>query len=315
MLDSLRREVGCLLLLVAGLVPSSATELDAVAPLPTREIADGIHVYAAPYALARPTNEGAIANMGFVIGREAVAVVDTGGSLLAGRRLLAAIRAKTGLPIRYVVNTHMHPDHVFGNAAFLAEGARFVGHHKLSRALSARAETYRETARREMGENTFAGTEIVLPDLSVDGFVSLDLGDRQIDLEAHPTAHTDNDLTVFDRRTGTWFLGDLLFIGHVPVLDGRLKGWLTLLERVRERTVARVVPGHGPASAPWPEAAAAQERYLRSLAASMRQAIKAGRSMAEVAADIGISEPGTWALFDAFHARNNVSAYKELEWE
>ena len=64
----------------------------------------------------------------------------------------------------------------------------------------------------------------MLPDLPVHGTVSLDLGERRIDVEAHPTAHTDNDLTVFDYRTGTWFLGDLLFMGHVPALDGRLKG-------------------------------------------------------------------------------------------
>jgi quinoprotein relay system zinc metallohydrolase 2 len=280
-----------------------------------REIAQGIHVFQAPYALVHPANEGAIANLGFIIGRDAVAVIDTGGSLRTGRRLLAAVRARTELPIRYVINTHMHPDHVLGNVAFAGEGPRFVGHHKLARALSARAESYLEAARRELGEVAFAGTTIALPDLPVESIVSLDLGDRHIDLEAHPTAHTDNDLTVFDHQTGTWFLGDLLFMGHVPALDGRLKGWLAFMERARERTVARVVPGHGPASAPWPEALAPQERYLRSLEAGMREALKAGRSMTEVAAGTGLSEQDAWALFDAFHARNSISAYKELEWE
>jgi quinoprotein relay system zinc metallohydrolase 2 len=315
MLGALRRVFGCMVLAAAWSVPAAAAERDAVEPLPTQEIAEGVHVYQAPYALARPANEGAIANLAFIIGRDGVAVIDTGGSLRAGRRLLAAVRAKTGLPIRYVVNTHTHPDHVLGNAAFQAEGARFVGHHKLARALAARAETYREAARRELGEAAFAGTTLVLPDLSVESVVSLDLGDRRLDLEAHPTAHTDNDLTVFDHRTGTWFLGDLLFMGHVPALDGRLKGWLALMERARQRSVARVVPGHGPASAPWPEALAAQERYLRSLEAGIREALNAGRSMTEVASGIGLSEQGAWALFDAFHARNSVAAYKELEWE
>jgi quinoprotein relay system zinc metallohydrolase 2 len=298
-----------------GVHIAEAADKKAIEPLPMREIAEGIHVYQAPYALARPANEGAIANLGFIIGRDAVAVIDTGGSLHAGRRLLAAVRARTTLPIRYVVNTHMHPDHVLGNAAFAGEAPRYVGHHKLARALGARAETYLEAARRELGEEAFAGTTIVLPDLTVDSVVSLDLGDRRIELEAHPTAHTDNDLTVFDHRTGTWFLGDLLFMGHVPALDGRLKGWLALMERARERNVARVVPGHGPASAAWPEALGPQDRYLRGLEAGVREALKAGRSMADVAAGVGLSEREAWALFDAFNARNSISTFKELEWE
>jgi quinoprotein relay system zinc metallohydrolase 2 len=280
-----------------------------------REIADGIHVYEAPVELARPANAGAIANVGFIIGRDAVAVVDTGGSVRAGERLLAAVRARTTLPIRYVVSTHMHPDHVLGNGAFVREGARFVGHHKLARALEARGNTYLEAVRRELGEAAAAATTLVVPDLPVVGLVSLDLGDRRIDIEAHPTAHTDNDLTVFDHRTGTWFLGDLLFMGHVPVLDGRLKGWLAFIAEARKRSVTGVVPGHGPASASWPDAVVPQERYLRGLETSVREALKQGRSMSDVAAGLGFADQSAWALLDAFHPRNTVSAYKELEWE
>ena len=97
--------------------------------------------------------------------------------------------------------------------------------------------------------------------------------------------------------------------------DGRLKGWLALLERLRGRSAARVVPGHGPVAAPWPEALASQERYLRVLEADVRNALKAGRSISDTAAGIGLSEKGDWALFDAFHRRNAMSAFKELEWE
>src|SRR5215218_3710276 len=100
MLGALRRVAGSIFLIASGLVPLYAAENRAVDPLPTRESAEGIHVYRAPHALADPANEGAVANLGFIMGRDAVAVIDTGGSLRAGRRLLAAVRARTALPIR-----------------------------------------------------------------------------------------------------------------------------------------------------------------------------------------------------------------------
>ncbi len=90
-----------------------------------QEIADGLYAHFGHVALTSRENAGDIANIGVVIGRDAVAVVDSGGSVEIGRHVLAAVRQITPKPIRYVINTHEHPDHIFGNAAF--QGATFVG--------------------------------------------------------------------------------------------------------------------------------------------------------------------------------------------
>ncbi len=279
------------------------------------EIAPGVWVHQGRHELFSPRNAGDIANAGFVVGNEAVAVIDTGGSATVGASLCAAIRAATDHPVRYVINTHMHPDHVFGNAAFVAAAPAFVGHFKLERALAARAERYIAVNRELLGDAAFTGTRLIPPTVSVSDRLVLDLGGRSLVIEAQPTAHTDNDLIVRDVETGTVFLGDLLFAEHVPTLDGSIKGWLALIDRLVSISAQRVVPGHGPAAMEWPEAARSQRRYLERVASDVRAMIRSGRTMADAAASAGLSEKGAWRLFEDYHRRNVLAAFAELEWE
>ena len=288
---------------------------DRPAPFALSEVAPGVWVHEGAVATPSPENGGDIANIGFIVGEEAVAVIDAGGSRKVGERLLDAIRRHTDKPVRWLILTHMHPDHVLGASVFREAGATLIGHARLERALSARAGTYVANNRRLIGERAWAETEVVLPDEAVDGRREIDLGDRILVLEAHPTAHTDNDLTVLDRRTGTWWVSDLVFREHTPSIDGSLIGWIEVLEEMKARQVARIVPGHGPAPLPWPEGAQPISGYLLGLASEVRTAIARGDTMMEAMEDVGGDLRGDWALFDAFHPRNVSAAFKELEWE
>ena len=284
-------------------------------PFTVTEIAPGVFAHKGAVATAGPDNAGDIANIGFVIGDDAVAVIDAGGSRRIGARLLAAIRARTDKPVDWLILTHMHPDHVLGASVFADAGATVVGHAKLERALTARADTYVDNNRRLIGEAAWTGTEVVLPDEGVADRREIDLGGRVLELEAWPTAHTDNDLTVRDRQTGTWFVGDLVFQEHLPTIDGSILGWIEVLEEMKAREAARAVPGHGPVSIPWPGGAEPVSAYLLDLASQVRTAIGRGETMGEAMDHVGAEMAGDWQLFDEHHKRNVSAAFKELEWE
>ncbi|WP_292532077.1 quinoprotein relay system zinc metallohydrolase 2 [Methylocystis sp.] len=278
------------------------------------EIAPGVYAHEGKTSLMTRENLGDIANLGAIVGDDAVAVIDTGGSVIEGRAFLAALRETTQKPIRYVINTHAHPDHTFGNGAFVETGGIFVGHKNLPRALAARGPHYLSAFRAQMGD-ALDGVTIVAPTVTVEGTMTLDLGHREIVLQAWRTAHSECDLTILDPKSGVLFSGDLLFLQHVPVVDGSLLGFLDVADRLAAIKATQVVAGHGPLPAPWPKALDDQRAYLMRLTADLRAAIKKGESVAAAAKTAGAEQREKWRLFDDYNARNATAGFAELEWE
>lgn len=302
------------LLVIASLVVLCTSALAEQQELPVSEVAPGIYMHEGAMDLMTRDNEGAIANVGFVIGQSAVAVIDTGGSVREGRQLLAAIRSRTDKPIRYVINTHDHPDHLFGNAAFVNDGTEFVGHKNLPRALATHGKFYIDAFRRIMGKELIDEVRLIAPTLLVEDTLKLDLGSRVMSVRAWPPAHTDNDLTALDEQTGTLFAGDLVFRRHIPVIDGSLRGFLSVLDKLDGVAAERVVPGHGPVN-DWPTALTDERRYLETLAADVRALIARGEPITAAAEKAATSERTRWQLFDDYNARNATAAFSEIEWE
>jgi quinoprotein relay system zinc metallohydrolase 2 len=250
------------------------------------------------------------------VGERCVAVVDTGGTPALGQALQAAIAARTQVPVCYVINTHAHPDHVLGNSAFAAAqpAPQFVAHARFQAALAARGPFFRNALQRDFGI-ALPEASLVQPVVPVDKSLRLDLGGRELQLDAWPTSHTDNDLTVYDRKTRTLFTADLLFAGHLPVLDGNLRGWLSTLDQLARMDVAMAIPGHGPVSRQWPQTLEPERRYLLALRDETRDALKKGLTLPQAIESVGVSAVSGWQLSDRFHRRNVTAAYAELEWE
>ena len=278
------------------------------------EIASGNYVHYGSFDERSPDNLGDNANIGFIVGEKCVLAVDTGGSLPVGRALRQAIRRITPLPVCYVVLTHVHPDHFFGAAALLDDHPQFIAHENYPAQLAARARSYVNSLQRDLGEAA-AGSQIVRPTLLVRQRLELDLGGRTIVVQAWPPAHTDDDLTVFDTSTRTLWLSDLLFVGHTPVIDGTITGFLAVMKDLRAIAAHHYVPGHGRSDLPWPQPLDAQQRYFTVILNETRAAIRDRKTIQQATDEVGLSEAGNWAVFDLFHRRNVTAAYAELEWE
>lgn len=284
--------------------------------LPVTELAPGNFVHYGVHEDRSAANLGDNANIGFIIGERCVLVVDTGGSYAIGSALREAIRKVSDKPVCYVVITHVHPDHFFGAAAFVADKPEFIGHENFPRQLAGRARPYLNSLQRDLGDLAQGSEPIqVTRTIATGETLSLDLGGRMVDIKAWVPAHTDDDLTVFDRRTRTLWLADLLFIDHTPVLDSNITGFLDVMAQLRNIDAAHYVAGHGRSALPWPQPFDAQEHYFRVILVETRAAIKRGDSLMEAVNTIGLSEEPNWVNFDGFHRRNVTTAWTELEWE
>jgi quinoprotein relay system zinc metallohydrolase 2 len=278
------------------------------------KVAEGIYVHHGVHEELDEGYHGDICNIGFIVGKKGVAVVDSGGSYRIGMQLREAIRKVTDLPILYVINTHVHPDHIFGNAAFKGDHPIFVGHEKLADAMERRKETYMRNNQAWLGE-AFDGSEMIKPTLAVASTQELDLGERSLSLRAWPPAHTSADLTVLDQQTGTLWTGDLLFVERTPSMDGDTLSWLKIIPDLQRLPAKLAVPGHGAATADWKAALEKEKHYFEVLLGDIRSNIKQGVSMEKSMETAAASERTQWVLFDSVNRRNVNILYPKLEWE
>ncbi len=279
------------------------------------EISPGQFVHFGKVESVADGSDGDVANTGFIIGETGVAVIDAGTTRANAEALYLALRQRTELPVKVLIVTHMHPDHVLGASVLRHAGAQIIASEKLPLALAQRADGYLAGMDRLIGPQQMHGTQVVFPDVTLDGAMTIDLGNREVRLQTYPTAHTDNDLTVYDVESSTMWMGDLVFLEHTPALDGSISGWIDTLTALSDLPVVQMVPGHGRMIAAFPEGAVPTLDYLEAIRTETRAALANGESLSQAIRHIGQSQAQDWQMFEEFNPRNATSAYVELEWE
>jgi cyclase len=262
-------------------------------------------------AVAKPGDRASLGNAGFVIGSDGVLVVDAFATPEAAEELSAEIRRLTQAPVRWVVNTHYHLDHVGGDSVFAKQGAVILAHENVRAWV--RTENLKWRAEIKPEEKAMLAA-LALPDVVYRDGLTLWLGGRKVEVLTRP-GHTGGDSMVFFPVGNVVFAGDLFWKETVPnLVDANTRDWIRTLDGfLADHPASRFVPGHGGVGA------ALDVRYFRDYLVGLRTTVE--RSMAE-----GKSGPvlvefvlpllrkrfASWTWFDQFAGKNIEQTEQEI---
>ena len=265
-------------------------------------------------AVAKPKSSAG-SNAGFVIGDDGVAVIDTFQDAAAARQLLAEIQKLTKLPVKFVVNTHYHLDHVTGNAVFAQTGAVIIAHKNVRSWIHTENLKFFGAGIKPEQKAWIDG--LLAPSLVYDSALELFLGSRRVVVRYFP-GHTGGDSVVSVPDANVYFCGDLFWNKTLPnLIDASTEKWIASdLKMAGEGPKATFVPGHGEVGT------AAEVRamagYITDLREALSQPVKDGlKDDALVNAVVPqLKEKyGDWNYFDHFAKPNILDTAKELRGE
>ena len=145
------------------------------------EIAENNYVHFGKHVSIEDKDNEDIAYIGFIVGTNCVAVIDTGGSISIGNKLKKSIRGITKKPICYVINTHVHYDHILGNKAFTDESPDFIGHKDLAEAINQNRDFFLNQFRNNLTSDP-KNSDIIEPNILIEKTKKLELGEQLIKL-------------------------------------------------------------------------------------------------------------------------------------
>lgn len=276
--------------------------------LSPQRVSEHVWFFQGATGVASTANKGFMSNAGFVVTGDGVVVFDALGTPALGRAMVVAIGRVTPAPIRRVVVSHYHADHIYGLQALQATGAEIWAYRKAEIYLASDLATSRLAQRRaELSPWIDERTRLVPPDTWLDGDADFRMGGLTFRLLYSGGAHSPEDILMFVVEDRVLFAGDLLFAGRVPFVGtADSRGWLAAMGRMIDVNALVVIPGHGPASTDVMRDLATTRDYLAYLRQTMGHAVKDFVPFDEAYAKTDWSR---FAGLPAFAEANRINAY------
>ena len=267
------------------------------------KVLDNIHVF---------QDETLGQNATLILGDEACILVDNRQNIPLAKELQKDIRSVTDRPIKYVINTHYHGDHVFGNQVF-SEAVEIIGHKNVRSTLLEIGEQHKEFFGDYFKVPDTDKVVITPPTLTFDKELSLQFGDKTVNIIHTGSAHTNTDAYIYVPELRLLITGDLLFNGFLGFSGDpncSIRNWIKALEEMERLDVETVVPGHGPVGNK--DDLTAFRGYLEKLLAAVKQEMDNGRSLAEMKESLKLPDYKDWGHYEDWLGVNIETAYREI---
>ncbi|MBI3354820.1 MAG: MBL fold metallo-hydrolase [Nitrospirae bacterium] len=301
--------MGYLFCIIASIILIVAAPLSSSAETGIKKVTNSVYAYLGYMDEITKSNEGFISNCGFIVTDEGVVVVDTQLTPDLGRKLLSEIRKVTNKPVKYVINTHFHPDHFFGNQVF-KDTAVIISHENTRTHILDRGEFAIKTFRERLGE-LFDDAEVVLPMVTFNNKLTIHLGGRKIEISYFGRGHTDGDAIVYVPDEKVVFAGDLVNNGRLPFIgDGHSGDLVETLKKMDALDVNLVIPGHGYVSDK--TGIAKSREFIEDLRAEVKKYIENGKSLQQTINEIKMPKYNELGRHDLL-PRNAKKVYLEFE--
>ena len=303
-------------LLLFGMIPglraqtAPAPKPDAALPFTLKPLGQGI------YAAIDDAKGESGANAGFVVGDGGIAVIDTFENEPAAQALLGEVRMISKLPIKFVINTHYHLDHVAGNAVFAKEGAVIVAQRNVASWIH--TENLKFFGKDISSEQKSQVENLATPSLLYDSETELRLGSLALHVQYFP-GHTGGDSIVIVQqdKSAVIFCGDLFWRQTLPnLIDASTLPWLETLSTFTKFAAVspiQFIPGHGdPGNSSDVAAFRGYLFDLREWVGAAKKEGKSGPALVEAVLPQLKQKYGNWQLFDYFSKRNIADVEAEL---
>jgi glyoxylase-like metal-dependent hydrolase (beta-lactamase superfamily II) len=237
-------------------------------------------------------------------------VIDSGPTYLYAKEASEQIFRIKPLPIKLVINTHVHDDHWLGNGYYKQHGATILG----SESFDDINVDQRTRMQNRISEEAYQGTTPVLPEGSVIADQKITIAGETVLLKrAEQKAHTKEDIYVYLPSRKALFAGDLVFNDRLPSLrDGDINGWISTLETIQAMDIEVLIGGHGFRTDK--KSLNLTLNYLKEMKQGIREILDRGGDITDAVKELTMPSYSKEGMYEELHKPNINAAFQMLEW-